>query len=248
MCPFVIQKPVTNIIPEHLPPHSLQQHPMLQHHGDTSATSSIEALPTHTNNDTLGGLSGDGDVQAIKIQSAPSDITADAKSTTYSPGRQHTGKSDKPKRPLSAYNIFFKEERARLVEELEQKLKEAEDQHGEGISVSQDGPHHEIYNRENTSSDVIKRRKKRPHRIISFQDMAKIIADRWKNVEPERLQEYEARAETDKQRYLKDRQDYQQKIFDERIGLLELTVSDETRKQYLTGDEPKSRRRRHSSS
>jgi hypothetical protein len=85
----------------------------------------------------------------------------------------------RPKRPLTAYNLFFKEERANIVEE-----QAAENEH-------------------HTSDGVKRNRRKEPHGKIGFEAMAKTIAERWKTIDPERLAAYNQRADEGKKQYRK---------------------------------------------
>jgi len=89
---------------------------------------------------------------------------------------------DRPKRPLTAYNLFFKEERARLL--AEQK----------GMLLSDEQYDH-------TSDGTKRKRRKTPHGKIGFEEMARIISKKWKEIDPSVLAEYEARAEAGKKRY-----------------------------------------------
>ena len=65
---------------------------------------------------------------------------------------------DKPKRPLSAYNFFFKEQRAKIV------------------AIIEDG----AFNNDLTDEEVIKLRKENGK--VSFEEMGKIIGRRWKGI------------------------------------------------------------------
>lgn len=85
----------------------------------------------------------------------------------------------RPKRPLTAYNLFFKEERANIVEE-----QAAENEH-------------------HTSDGVKRNRRKEPHGKIGFEAMAKTIAERWKTIDPDRLAAYNQRADEGKKQYRK---------------------------------------------
>jgi len=124
----------------------------------------------------------------------------------------------KPKRPLSAYNIFFRDQRAIMVRDAEKILRDAEF----GI---------------NTDDGVTPcaKRRKRCHGI-TFEQMAQRVGQKWKEVGPQMLAEYEKRADDDKKRYEAERDLYMQQQRRElekvRQGL-ESKVSDETMKQYL---------------
>jgi hypothetical protein len=82
---------------------------------------------------------------------------------------------NKPKRPLSAYNIFFKEERQRILQ---------------SIPDEQAVP----------STDK-RKRKKTPHGKIGFQDLARMIGKRWNELNNEELEYYRGRAFEDSERY-----------------------------------------------
>lgn len=100
---------------------------------------------------------------------------------------------DKPKRPLSAYNFFFKEEREKIL-----KVVLAEDPE----KVEND-PESEDY----LDEDALKRLKKEGGKV-SFEEMGKIIGQRWKNIDPERLTRFSELAAEDTERYKKEMSDY----------------------------------------
>ena len=88
---------------------------------------------------------------------------------------------DKPKRPLSAYNYFFKEERARLL------TKDSE-------SSSQ------VSDEQRTSTGKIK-----------FENLAKIISSKWQSLDERDLVYYKQKATEDLQRYRKEMEAYNKK-------------------------------------
>jgi hypothetical protein len=92
---------------------------------------------------------------------------------------------DKPKRPLSAYNIFFKEERQRILKEIPDK------------EIADD------------SKKPLKRKgKKTPHGKIDFQSLAKIIGKRWQELSESELDIYKSKSQADKLRYKKEMEAY----------------------------------------
>jgi hypothetical protein len=114
---------------------------------------------------------------------------------------------DKPKRPLSAYNYFFKEEREKMIQV----------ETGEGVKPKGT------------------RIKKKRHGI-KFEDMAKAIAKKWNQIDPEALYKYEEMAQADKDRYKLAMQEYiARKNFALSAAHKELasTVSGETMQRYL---------------
>lgn len=82
-----------------------------------------------------------------------------------------------PRRPLSAYNLFFKEERVNWLAERKQN----------GTSLS-DGAK------------------------STFMAMGKIIGSRWKELTPEQRRKYVEVAEKDKERYLREMDEYKKKV------------------------------------
>jgi len=124
---------------------------------------------------------------------------------------------NKPKRPLSAYNIFFKEERERMIEEAQYK------------SSNKDFAEINVGDRE-----TVKRRKK--NHGIGFEEMAKEIGKRWKKIDAEVRAEYENKAKDDKKRYKTELELHKEKRLSELEAAreeLESTVSEETRMKYL---------------
>lgn len=155
------------------------------------------------------------------------------------PQKQRKSKN-KPKRPLSAYNIFFKDERARILsgipdedkkgkrvkkegdngEENDDKVKEGDDDaekkdDGDGANEGDDGGskgnEEGVHKDGNGNKAAGKKRKRVPHGKIGFESLAKIIGRRWKELPPEELEDYKKRAEEDMKRYRKEMEGYLQK-------------------------------------
>ncbi|GKY97454.1 hypothetical protein MPSEU_000703800 [Mayamaea pseudoterrestris] len=112
---------------------------------------------------------------------------------------------DKPKRPLSAYNFFFKTERGKILAVLAELDGENKDE----LPVA-DGP--PMANKEvlNDPSDpdylddeTIGRLRKEGGKV-SFEVIGKIIGQRWKNIDPDRLQKFSELAAEDTDRYKKE--------------------------------------------
>jgi hypothetical protein len=83
---------------------------------------------------------------------------------------------DRPKRPLSAYNIFFKEERGKILSEIP-------------------GGH------QNEHGEKKGKRKKSPHGKIGFESLAKTIGQRWQSLDPTQIEHYKSKAMEDMVRY-----------------------------------------------
>lgn len=118
----------------------------------------------------------------------------------------------RPKRPLSAYNLFFQDTRIEILnskkseEELEAEKAGGEDETG----VATTG----------------KRKRRVPHGKISFSQLGKEISAKWKAIKPEALEGYKARAAKDMDRYKKEIEEFN--IREERRRAEERMISSHT--------------------
>jgi hypothetical protein len=127
---------------------------------------------------------------------------------------------DKPKRPLSAYNFFFKDEREtilRLVREEEPVKADGGDgedsingdvlchlnRKGGKLPVKAEGG-----DDEDSVSDKVLSRLKKEGGKVSFEEMGKLIGQRWKKIDPDRLAQFSALASEDSVRYKKEMDAY----------------------------------------
>lgn len=97
---------------------------------------------------------------------------------------------DKPKRPLSAYNFFFKETREKIIRAVE----------------CEDETRRKEVDPELTPEQVVLLRK--DNGKISFEQIGKVIGVRWKKVTSEQSVYYNTLAEGDTERYKKDMDTY----------------------------------------
>jgi hypothetical protein len=118
--------------------------------------------------------------------------------------------SDMPRRALSAYNIFFSDQRRLILQDIEDKEK------GEKAEVKDEDPKTEA----NEVPNVMERtffptRTKRAHRKvhgkIGLVDLAREVSQRWKALSPEKRKHYQDLAEQDRQRHKKVMADYQER-------------------------------------
>jgi HMG-box domain len=84
--------------------------------------------------------------------------------------------TDKPKRPLSAYNFFFQHERAQILKATPSRY---------------DGT-----------------KPRRSHGKIGFGALARSVAAKWNNIDPEARKHFDDLASADKQRYKKEMEDW----------------------------------------
>lgn len=101
---------------------------------------------------------------------------------------------DKPKRPLSAYNYFFKTERQRILNYLAGKA-----DRNAGVA---DEDEEQVVDAEEESKLLTDSGK------VSFEEMGKLIGRRWKNISPEKLENYSKMASMDAERYKKELAEY----------------------------------------
>ncbi len=143
------------------------------------------------NNNWIGDMSGAGDPYAENGILGPWSATSAGLLGKMAVVNQDKAKKirrkpkDKPKRPLSAYNIFFKEERARILEEIPEGDGKSDGSGGGGGSTGKGK----------------KKRKKTPHGKIGFENLAKVIGQRWQELTPDQVEYYKEKASGDMKRY-----------------------------------------------
>lgn len=114
-------------------------------------------------------------VPSLPVASEPRLSTKQGSSTKKGNSKQNAWKNkdgDKPKRPLSAYNIFFRAERANILKATPSKY--------EG-----DKP-------------------RRSHGKIGFASLARNVAAKWNNIDPETRKHFDQLAAEDKARYKRE--------------------------------------------
>ncbi|KAL3939144.1 MAG: hypothetical protein SGARI_001476 [Bacillariaceae sp.] len=112
----------------------------------------------------------------------------------------------KPKRPLSAYNIFFREERQRILDALPQEI------------LKQDAKDESM----RTSSGSRRRKqlsaKEILHRKVDFHRLAKMVGRRWRELGPSEMEQYKSIANQDLQRYKKEMHAYKASMLIQEMG------------------------------
>ena len=87
---------------------------------------------------------------------------------------------DKPKRPLSAYNLFFQNERKKIIAVL---------------------PEDTTFENDGLTEEQRRRKHRKTHGKIGFSDLARAIAEKWKTLECSERTIFESQAMADKRRY-----------------------------------------------
>lgn len=119
--------------------------------------------------------------------------------TKQPPRKKKVKAKDKPKRPLSAYNLFFQEERKSMLSQIPNKISSKD-----LIVASED----QQSSPDSNIDSVRKRKRIVKHGKLGFEEMAKIIGSKWKDIEPERLSRYQEEANKDRERYKKEVETY----------------------------------------
>ena len=148
-----------------------------------------------TQNERIQGMPDNSEVSEKRKQSSEENMSKkhqDMLEAEYS--------DPKPKRPLSAYNLFFQEERQKIVEDPKAMEKVDDDSEATTTTNTTTTDHCD------PSESPKKRKRYEPHRKMSFEGMAKTIAKRWKEISSDesKIQRYQEIAKIEKARYMKE--------------------------------------------
>mmetsp|Transcript_39056 Transcript_39056/g.57459 ORF Transcript_39056/g.57459 Transcript_39056/m.57459 type:complete len:307 (-) Transcript_39056:306-1226(-) len=116
----------------------------------------------------------------------------------------------KPKRPRTAYNFFFREERAKLL----------------GLTAAEE-------HNDNQTTRPKKRRHRKSHGKMGFKDMVKYMANRWKELDPKPRAFFYAKAVKDRERYRNEVEAYKKIISKNRRKQSDLQLHADEQKKLL---------------
>jgi HMG (high mobility group) box len=116
---------------------------------------------------------------------------------------------DKPKRPLSAYNLFFRLERDRLLNSEgdtdPNEIQEITPEIVSKISVMR------------RYSDGKKRQHRKTHGKVGFNELTKIISEKWKKLPSATKELFEERAVVEKEKYMKENKQWKSSVKHKKI-------------------------------
>ena len=140
---------------------------------------------------------------------------------------------EKPSRVLSAYNFFFKSERAKIL------AGEADDSSSvEEDDASRRATQGEHTEQRNESVKIIDGATDNSARKVGFKDLGKIVGRRWRRLSqhPEKIAEFVEAAAMDKERYRKEMLAFKEKRKQVTKMLREETKNDNLKKQKVEGE------------
>jgi hypothetical protein len=150
-------------------PHSLMQERSIASLMAAGYPASLSAAIAGQLSSQPYGMTNNTAVSQLKHEAQPSQSTAEMQIPNSSTNVDQKKPKEKPKRPLSSYNIYYQLERNRIV-----------DGRQELASID------ELV--KNVENILYTRKEKRPHRkthgTISFQELSREIANSWKSIEP----------------------------------------------------------------
>ena len=208
---------LTAILSAHSGPHSagfIRPHETMaqrQHPSASHAAVSVPAAPSDPSS---------------KEQADKSSCKTKTEKSKKKSSKKKSSPDDAPRRPLSAYNYFYIDEREKILQQKQEEAGTARE------SITAAGPTKNAKWEKNCYDDydiemsepvreILERQKlppnegrRRPHRkrhgVVSFQELAKTIASRWRSLPADQIQYYRKIASFDLKRYQAQMFEYNQ--------------------------------------
>jgi hypothetical protein len=229
--PHLAGPPTKGQVPTARPDYDVNQHNFMQpmmhsqpapfqhllHHMLPGSNAGVALHPGHQHALSAQQLTGPPTGGQTAIPAVENAVVASSVSTKQDVTPKRTVPRVRPKRALTGYNIFFKDQRAKILAELTEEMESLE-------------------NDLHTSYGTKRERRNRPHGKMGFEAMAKKIGKRWKEIEPEESAYYKSLAAADKKRFDDELALFTKEECDEREAMrvaLEASVPEETKKLYF---------------
>lgn len=132
-----------------------------------------------------------------EIDTARGGATANSNNKATSKRGSKKKVKGKPKRPLSAYNLFFKDERERILNSLPGKEGKSEEEDDSKIHAKPEEDEKDPQGADPKGG----KGKKTPHGKIGFESLAKLIGKRWQELDSAEVDKYKKLADEDAKRY-----------------------------------------------
>lgn len=150
------------------------------------------SININTATDSAANVATPDVVPKKRLTTKKTSRSASKKSSRVTTTKKKKKDLTRPKRPMTAYNFYFKQQRALMLANENNRTRKS-------IQVPLSSP---------TSQDSKPPRLGRPppHRVISFADMARQISKQWKTIDPDLLANFERLAVRDKERYWREKE------------------------------------------
>lgn len=113
------------------------------------------------------------------------------------PAKQKRSRNkDLPKRPLSAYNLFFRDERARMIEEAARRNKEDSAADDHVVTVT----------KKDKAAMALGGRATPDDNKIGFQDLVQSVSKKWMTLDAKAKSHYQSLAREEKKKYVKEKE------------------------------------------
>ena len=161
-----------------------------------------------------------------KEQADKSSCKTKTEKSKKKPSKKKSSPDDAPRRPLSAYNYFYIDEREKILQQKQEeagtagksttaagpiKIAKWGGNCNDDYDIEMSEPVREMLERQKLPSNEGRRRPHRKrHGVVSFQELAKTIARRWRSLPADQIQYYRKIASFDLRRYQAQMFDYNQ--------------------------------------